>query len=144
MTTSPPAPKLGAIAVVLHQDHFLMVQRGKNPGRGLWGFPGGHVEFGETGLAAAQRELLEETGVRAQATCYLTNVDAIGRADSQDTSYHYLIAAVTCEYVDGEPLAADDAAAAEWVHKDEVLAGTRDMSDDVVRVATLRLQDAQK
>ncbi|WP_203335693.1 NUDIX domain-containing protein [Nocardioides limicola] len=29
-----------------------------------WGFPGGHVDAGESDLAAAYRELAEETGVR--------------------------------------------------------------------------------
>ncbi len=58
-------PRLGAIAVLVRDDRALLVQRGKMPDAGLWGFPGGHVEPGETALAAAVRELREETGVRA-------------------------------------------------------------------------------
>lgn len=142
MQSPSPAPKVGAIAVVYHDGQFLLVQRGKDPGRGLWGFPGGHVELGETGLDAALRELQEETGVMADTPRYLTNVDAIARALDGRVSYQYLIAAVACRYVSGEPVAADDAAAAEWVDASEVLAGTRDMSADVVRVARMMVEQS--
>jgi ADP-ribose pyrophosphatase len=40
--------------------YLLMVQRGDGYG---WAVPGGHVEPGETGTAAAVRELAEETGL---------------------------------------------------------------------------------
>ena len=56
-----PAPRLGALAVVLSDTHALLVRRGKDPDRGLWGCPGGHVEPGETLLQAVVRETLEET-----------------------------------------------------------------------------------
>ncbi|MDO6728074.1 NUDIX hydrolase [Cognatishimia sp. 1_MG-2023] len=142
MQTPSPAPKLGAIAVVYHGGQFLLVQRGKDPGRGLWGFPGGHVELGETGLEAAVRELQEETGVIADAPRYLTNVDVIAHAEDGTVAYQYLIAAVACHYVSGDPVAADDAAAAEWVDAAEVLAGTREMSADVVRVAQMMVEQS--
>ena len=64
-------PKLGAIAVVVRNDHVLLARRGKEPDAGLWGFPGGHVELGETALQAAVRELREETGVEAHPLGYL-------------------------------------------------------------------------
>lgn len=91
-----------------------MVQRGKDPGRGMWGFPGGHVEPGETARAAAIRELREETNVTAAAIDYLTCVDVI-----TDT-HHYLIAAVVCRYLKGTPLAGDDAADARWFTPQEL------------------------
>lgn len=140
MTASPsPIPKIGAIAVVLHDDCFLLVQRGKDPGRGLWGFPGGHVEFGETGLVAAERELREETSIDAEAISYLTNVDVIARGPDGNITHHYLIAAAFCVYQSGIPSAGDDAAAAEWVPVSEVLSGSRKLHDDVIRVARLAL-----
>lgn len=133
-----PALKLGAIAVLLHEGRFLLVQRGKDPGRGLWGFPGGHVELGETALDAAVRELREETGVLASADCYLTNVDVIARNVSGAVDYQYLIAAVRCLYVEGAAVAADDAADVAWVSLAEMEDGRLDLSDDVLRVARLR------
>ena len=56
-------PILGAIAVVYHRGEVLLIQRKTAPNAGWWGFPGGHVELGETAMEAARRELLEETGV---------------------------------------------------------------------------------
>lgn len=59
------APTPIAIAVVEHEGKYLIGQRpaGK-PLAGLWEFPGGKVEAGETPEAAAARECLEETGLR--------------------------------------------------------------------------------
>ncbi|MBI4154455.1 NUDIX domain-containing protein [Candidatus Woesearchaeota archaeon] len=41
---------------------FLLIQRAKDPNRGRWEFPGGHVDRGETPKQAAQREASEEVG----------------------------------------------------------------------------------
>lgn len=109
------APVLGAIAVVWHQDRVILVQRAKEPGSGMWGFPGGHVELGETAMEAAVRELAEETGVTARAVEYLTSFDIILRAADGGIQRQYHLAAVLCEYLEGTPMPADDAMAAEWL-----------------------------
>lgn len=132
-------PTLGALAVVMRDDHLILVQRGKAPDRGLWGFPGGHVEAGETAMAAAARELAEETGVTARPVEYLTNIDVVRHGDDGALVAHYLLAAVLCEYVDGSPLAADDAQDAAWVPIDTVLAGGLAMSERVPDLARLLL-----
>lgn len=113
-------PKLGAIAVVRHEGRFLLVKRAKQPNAGTWGFPGGHVELGETALTAAERELREETGVVGTAHRYLTNVDVIVRNADGSVLFHYLLAAVECHYESGTPVAADDAADAGWFAPQEI------------------------
>jgi len=136
MTTTP---RLGAIAVLIDGDRVLLAQRGKSPDRGLWGFPGGHVEPGETALEAARRELFEETGVRARPVEYLTNVDVI-RHDAQGrVVVHYLLAAVLCADPLGTPRADDDAQYAAWVDVDQVRAGALPMSAQVANVMELAL-----
>ncbi len=107
-------PKLGAIAVVYHENRFLLVKRKKEPNANTWGFPGGHVELGETALDAAVRELAEETGVVAKGEKYLTNIDAITRDADGEVLFHYLLAAVLCSYQSGVPAAADDVSDAGW------------------------------
>lgn len=53
-----------AVAVVEHRDCFLIGRRPVGATlAGLWEFPGGKVESGETPAQAAARECLEETGV---------------------------------------------------------------------------------
>lgn len=102
-------PRLAVLAIVARGDQVLLVQRRNPPDAGLWGFPGGKVDFGETVFAAAQRELLEETGVTARATKILGTHELILPA------FHYFMVGVLCRYETGTPVAADDAMAARWV-----------------------------
>jgi len=56
-----------AIAVVERDGQFLVGQRPAGvPLAGMWEFPGGKIESGETPETAAVRECLEETGVAVQ------------------------------------------------------------------------------
>jgi 8-oxo-dGTP diphosphatase len=131
-------PRLAALAVTLRGDEVLLVRRRNPPDAGLWGFPGGHVDPGETALQAAARELAEETGVIATPRRYLDNVDLILRDDNGQLRYHFLLAAVLCDYVSGEPVAADDATEAAWYPIAEVLAAVLPLSahvEDVLRLA---------
>jgi mutator protein MutT len=121
MTDHSPKPKLGAIAVVVRDGHVLLVERAKAPNAGTWGFPGGHVEWGETALEAAVRELFEETGVTASSPRYLTNLDVMAQDEAGAVQHHYLLAVVLCDYVSGEPVAADDASDARWFTPQETL-----------------------
>jgi 8-oxo-dGTP diphosphatase len=65
-----PAPCVEiAVAVVEHQGKFLVGLRPDGVAlAGLWEFPGGKVESGETPAAAAVRECLEETGLAVRIT----------------------------------------------------------------------------
>ena len=128
-------PKVAAIAVVLDDDRVLLVRRKKEPDAGLWGYPGGHVDLGETALDAAERELREETGVIATPVSYLTNLDIITRDDTGAVQHHFLLAAVLCSFESGTPVAADDVSDARWFHVD--LLDTVACSADVHAIAVL-------
>jgi bifunctional NMN adenylyltransferase/nudix hydrolase len=58
---------LTADAVVLAQEHVLLIRRGGDVGHGQWALPGGFVEKNETFYQAAVRELAEETGFKTWA-----------------------------------------------------------------------------
>lgn len=70
-----PYAKEGASVILLTRDSVLMVKRGQPPFQGVWSFPGGRAEPGETAEAAARRELREETGVEAGALLRLGSFD---------------------------------------------------------------------
>ena len=129
-------PKLAALAVVIHEGQVLLVRRRNEPDAGLWGFPGGHVDAGETALDAAARELREETGVAAKPERYLTNIDVIQRDETGALRFHFLLAAVLCRYVSGTPLADDDVSEAAWVPlKDVAGLATSDAVQEVIDLA---------
>ena len=130
-------PKLAAIAVVIHEDRVLLVRRKKEPDAGRWGFPGGHVDPGETALAAAVRELAEETSVRAVPERYLTNLDIIVHDDAGALRFHFLLAAVLCRYQSGAPVADDDVSDAAWFALSEVR--QLDTSANVLKVIDLAI-----
>lgn len=137
-------PALAVLAVVLHGDQVLLVRRRNPPDAGLWGYPGGHVEAGETALAAAARELAEETSVRGDPLGYLANLDTILRDADGRLEHHFFLVAVLCRYRGGTPQAGDDATHAAWVPVAQVLSGALPMSRDVDRVLRRALESPQE
>jgi len=61
-------PALAADGVLIERGEVLLIKRAREPFKGMWALPGGFVDYGETLRKAAEREFLEETGVRARAT----------------------------------------------------------------------------
>ena len=54
------------LCFLTRDDHVLLLKRRRPPNQGLWNGVGGHVEQGETPLAACLREVREETGYRLE------------------------------------------------------------------------------
>lgn len=138
------SPKLAALAVVMRDDRVLLVKRRNEPDAGLWGFPGGHVDLGETALEAAVRELREETTIVARPVCYLTNVDVIEHDEGGAVQFHFLLAAVLCEYESGSPMAQDDVSDARWWPVDDVLNGAGSCSRHVDSVINLTVDPSKR
>src|SRR5271170_2409809 len=105
----PERPIVGVLAVVLRGDRALVVRRANPPMSGRWGFPGGVLELGESVAQGAMRELLEETGVVAEAAGPLTVIDTIDRDEEGRVRFHYTLVAIRGLWLSGEGIAADDA-----------------------------------
>jgi len=116
----PARPRPAVGAVVFKDGAVLLVKRGKAPACGMWAIPGGSVHLGETLQAAAEREILEETGVVIRAGEPVLVFDTIQRDEKGVVQFHYVIVDLAAEYIGGDPKAADDAADARWVRSDEL------------------------
>src|SRR5512140_991921 len=91
---------VGAV-IVDAQGRLFFARRGpqaKNE-RGLWEFPGGSVEFGETLAEALQREMREEYGIEIAVGELLDVVDHILPEEGQ----HWVSPSFICSIISGEP-----------------------------------------
>ena len=118
--TYPQHPRPAVGAVVFKGDRILLVKRGQPPAQGQWAIPGGNIQLGESLQAAAQREILEETGITIKASKPVYTFDAIIEDDDGRIRFHYVIVDLLAEYVKGELRPGDDAADARWVAADEL------------------------
>jgi ADP-ribose pyrophosphatase YjhB (NUDIX family) len=92
------------------QGRLLMIQRGHDPGAGLWSIPGGRIEPGETDAQALVREMLEETNLQVNVG------ELIGRVQRQGLGGAVIDIRDYAATVTGGTLrAGDDAADARWV-----------------------------
>ena len=120
---------LACVGVVCRRgDDVLLIKRGREPLKGKWSIPGGKIDLGEAVRDAALRELREETGVEGRITRLIDVIDSI--IDGQ----HYVLIDFEAEWVSGEPVADDDAAAAEFVPVEEAM--RRVSWDETRRVIT--------
>lgn len=66
----PKYPMLVAAAALVDADGRVLVQKRRHGAlAGLWEFPGGKIEAGETPVAALSRELAEELAIDVEAAC---------------------------------------------------------------------------
>ena len=111
----PDRPRVAVGAIVFKEGEILLVQRAQPPSQNIWAIPGGSVEIGESLQEAAEREILEETGVTIRAGEPIFTFDYIERDDAGRVRFHYVIVDVSAAYISGEPCAGDDATDARWV-----------------------------
>ena len=109
-----PRPAVTADCIVITKEaepKVLLIQRGDQPFKGGWAFPGGFMNMDETTEQCAVRELEEETGLR------LSKVQQIGAYSKVDRDPRGRTVTVAYLAIVDEPLAVtgqDDAAKAEW------------------------------
>jgi len=116
----PQKPIVGVGAIVIREGKVLLVKRAAAPSRGLWAIPGGSLELGETLQRGAEREILEETGIRIRAGVPVYAFDFIEYDANNQLHYHFVVVDMEAEYVAGEVQAADDALDASWVSPEDL------------------------
>lgn len=107
-----------AAALVDADGRVLLQQRPEGKSlSGLWEFPGGKIEQGETPEAALIRELEEELGIRTQQSCLAPAAFAsepLGKA-------HLLMMLYICRKWQGVPMLRH-ASALQWVRPAQMFA----------------------
>ena len=109
-----PRPAVTADSIVITKEtepKVLLIQRGFDPFKGAWAFPGGFMNMDETTEQCAIRELEKETGLR------LSDIHQIGTYSKVDRDPRGRTVTVAYLAIIDEPIGVigqDDAAKAEW------------------------------
>ena len=116
----PDRPYVGVGVIVFRDKDVLLVKRKKDPNKGFWSIPGGKQILGETLVEAAQRELVEETGVRVDSLLLVDVADAIISDAEGKIKYHYTLVDYMGHWYSGNSRAGDDAQEVRWVDMNEL------------------------
>lgn len=117
MQNNPTAIPVVAVALLRADGRVLMQRRrAKKAHGGLWEFPGGKVEVGETPDQALVREIAEELGIGLDER----DLKAVGFASAPEST-PIEITLFACRSWAGEPLALD-ADAIAWFAPGELAA----------------------
>jgi 8-oxo-dGTP diphosphatase len=135
-----PHPAVTTDCVIFGFDgerlQVLLVERGIEPYKGKWAFPGGFLKMDETAEEGALRELREETGLeRAYIQQFHTFSDPHRDPRERVITIAYY-ALVKIQEVHG----GDDAASARWFPLSEIPSLAFD-HDYILRMATQRLRE---
>ena len=109
-----PRPAVTADCVVMTREaepKVLLIQRGNQPFKGGWAFPGGFMNMDETTEQCAIRELEEETGLKVSKVNQIGAYSKVERDPRGRTvTVAYLAIVDAPIVVDGQ----DDASKAQW------------------------------
>ncbi len=115
-TPRKPVPHVVATAAVLRRGRKVLI--GRRPEGvllgGLWEFPGGKLEKGESLEAGLRRELSEELGVEIEVG------PTLGVFNHAYTHFRVTVHAFQCQLLEGEPQALSHAEI-RWVRSDELV-----------------------
>lgn len=135
-----PRPAVTTDCVIFGYDgkelKVLLIERGIEPFKGCWAFPGGFLNMDEDALAGARRELKEETGLEDAFIEQFHTFSEPGRDPRGRviTIAHYAL--VKIQEVEG----GDDAAQARWFPIGEAPPLAFD-HDRILRMAMSRLKE---
>jgi len=124
-------------ALIENGDKIVLIKRGKEPFKGKWAMPGGHIEKNETVEQCAVREGFEETGIKCKPIAILGVYSDIRRDPrGQNAGVVFVM-----KMLSGTLKGADDADEAKWFSVDEI---AKMKSDDLAFDHWKILQDYLK
>ena len=109
-----PRPSVTADCVVMTKEsvpQVLLIERGNDPFKGCWAFPGGFLNMDETTEQCAIRELEEETDMKVSV---LHQIGAYSKVDRDPRGRTITVAYLAVIDKPAEVTGQDDAAKAKW------------------------------
>ena len=107
---------VSAVALIDKDGRILLAQRPKGkPMAGLWEFPGGKIESGETPEVALVRELKEELGIDTWKSC----LAPLAFASHAYDDFHLLMPLFACRKWEGIPRPRENQVL-KWVGKQDL------------------------
>ena len=87
--------RYGAYGVIIQDDKILLTLKKSGPYKGLWGLPGGGIEFKESPEDALKREMVEETALVAEGVSLFMVATASVGEDFHQIGMIYRVANTT-------------------------------------------------
>ena len=109
-----PRPAVTADCIVITKEadaKVLLIQRGDEPYKGCWAFPGGFMNMDETTEQCAIRELEEETGLKVNE---VHQIGAYSKVDRDPRGRTITVAYLAIIDKPVPVVGQDDAAVADW------------------------------
>lgn len=123
-------------AVVTQSGHILLVQRGAQPGKGLWALPGGFLNQNETHREGVIRELYEETQIDVPRPALAGSIVKVKGYDDPHRSVRGRTLTQTFHFKLNDAFelprikGSDDAVNAKWFSLSEFMGMRREMFED--------------
>ena len=114
MTATPhTGPQLAVSAGIFRDGKILLVRRAREPSKGIYTFPGGRVEFGESLTEALAREIREETGLTIEIVGLIGYREALPAKTGGHG--HFVILPFAARWAAGDVVLNDELDDARWL-----------------------------
>jgi 8-oxo-dGTP diphosphatase len=81
--------RYGSYGILTQEAKLLLTLKKSGPYKGLWGLPGGAIEFGESPEATLKRELVEEVALMADRLELLNIASSVGKYETKGGEYFF-------------------------------------------------------
>ena len=118
---SHTGPRLAVSAGIFRDGKILLVRRAREPAKGVYTFPGGRVEFGESLTEALTREIREETGLVIEIVGLIGTREAL---PPRTGGYgHFVILPFAARWIANDVALNDELDDAKWLPPAAAVAG---------------------